>query len=132
MKTWFALTSYCRATIDTDEPGAQDAATISRFTASGHRLLVRRPPFVSITDFVGTSTSRAASNQAGDSRGCVKQTRRSSAEGYESARLPLSDPYLERRRLMLLCRGRYQNCPLRDEVMNFHRRMIDSGLVSAR
>ena len=50
----------------------------------------------------------------------------------ESARLPLSDPYLERKRLMLLCKGRYHDCPLRDEVMNFHRRLIDSGLVDAR
>ena len=50
----------------------------------------------------------------------------------ESARLPLSDPYRERRRLMLLCKGRYHDCPVRDEVMNFHRRLLDSGLVNAR
>ena len=64
MNTWFALTSYRRATTDTDEPGANEAATISRFNASGHRLLVRRPPFVPISKFVDTSTSRAVSDQA--------------------------------------------------------------------
>ena len=50
----------------------------------------------------------------------------------ESAGLPLSDAYRERRRLMLLCKGRYHGCPLRDEMMNFHRRLIGSGLVKAR
>jgi hypothetical protein len=50
----------------------------------------------------------------------------------ESARLPLSDPYRERRRLMLLCKGRYHDCPARDEVMKFHRRLVDFGLVNAR
>lgn len=38
LKTWLAFTSYCRATTDTDAPGANDAATISRFNASGQRL----------------------------------------------------------------------------------------------
>jgi hypothetical protein len=32
MNTWFAFTSYRRATIETDEPGAIVAATISRFS----------------------------------------------------------------------------------------------------
>lgn len=50
----------------------------------------------------------------------------------ESARLPLSDPYRERRRLMLLCKGRYHDCPVRDEVMKLHRRLVDSGVVNAR
>jgi hypothetical protein len=31
MKTWFALTSYWRATFDTEAPGTRVAATISRF-----------------------------------------------------------------------------------------------------
>jgi len=50
----------------------------------------------------------------------------------EAARLPLSDSYRARRRLMLLCKGRYHDCPLRDEVLGFQRRLIDSGLVEAR
>jgi hypothetical protein len=50
----------------------------------------------------------------------------------ESARLPLSDPYRERKRLMLLCGGRYQSCPAQDEILTFHRRLIDSGLLDAR
>jgi hypothetical protein len=41
MKTWFALTSYWRATFDTEAPGTRVAATISRFTASGQRLFRR-------------------------------------------------------------------------------------------
>jgi len=32
------FTSYRRATIDTDAPGAHAAATISRLSASGHTL----------------------------------------------------------------------------------------------
>ena len=82
MNTWFALTSYRRATTETEVPGAKDAATISRFNASGHRLLVR-PPFVPIINFVDTSTSRAASDQRQDSRGRAALPRRCSAEGYE-------------------------------------------------
>ena len=57
------MTPYCRATVATELPGTYDAATISRFNASGHRLLVRRSPFVPISEFVDTSTSRAASDQ---------------------------------------------------------------------
>ena len=54
LNTWFALTSYWRATTDTDASGASEAATISRFSASGQRLL-RRFAFVSTFDIVGTS-----------------------------------------------------------------------------
>jgi hypothetical protein len=36
VKTRLVFTSYCRATTDTDAPGADAAATISRFSASGH------------------------------------------------------------------------------------------------
>jgi hypothetical protein len=50
----------------------------------------------------------------------------------EAARLPLSDSYRARRRLMLLCKGRYHDCPLRDEVLSFQRRLINAGLVDAR
>jgi hypothetical protein len=47
----------------------------------------------------------------------------------EAAGLPLSDTYRERRCLMLLCRGRYYDCPARDEVLRFHRRLLDAGLL---
>jgi len=50
----------------------------------------------------------------------------------EAARLPLSDSYRGRRRLMLLCKGRYHDCPLQDEILNFQRRLIDAGLVDPR
>jgi Sulfatase len=49
----------------------------------------------------------------------------------EAAGVPLSDSHRERRRLMMLCRGRYHDCPARDEVLRFHRRLIDSGLMKA-
>lgn len=49
----------------------------------------------------------------------------------EAAGLPLPDSYRERRRLMLLCGGRYHDCPARDEVLRFHRRLIESGLMKA-
>ncbi len=42
-KTWFALTSYRRTTIETDALGTSVAATISRFSVSGQRLFRRRP-----------------------------------------------------------------------------------------
>lgn len=43
LKTWFALTLCWRATTETDAPGTNVAATISRFSASGQRLFRRRP-----------------------------------------------------------------------------------------
>ncbi|MBX9846904.1 MAG: sulfatase-like hydrolase/transferase [Xanthobacteraceae bacterium] len=49
----------------------------------------------------------------------------------EAAGLPLSDVYRERRRLMALCEGHYRNCAARAEILKFHRRMIDSGLMDA-
>ena len=49
----------------------------------------------------------------------------------DAAGVPLSDTYRERRRLMLLCKGRYHDCPARAEVLRFHRRLIDSGLMKA-
>ena len=34
---------------------------------------------------------------------------------------------------MLLCKGRYyQACKQRDEILVFHRRLIDSGVMAAR
>ena len=49
----------------------------------------------------------------------------------EAAGVHLSDAHRERRRLMLLCQGRYYDCPAREEVLRFHRRLIDSGLMKA-
>jgi hypothetical protein len=49
----------------------------------------------------------------------------------EAAGVPLSDAHRERRRLMLLCKGRYHDCPAREEVLRFHRRLIDAGLMKA-
>lgn len=47
----------------------------------------------------------------------------------EAAGLPLSEAYRERRRLMLLCQGRYHDCAAREEVLRFHRRLLDSALI---
>jgi hypothetical protein len=47
------------------------------------------------------------------------------------AGLPLSDSHRERKRLMTLCRGRYYNCAKREEILLFHRRLIDSGVLAA-
>jgi hypothetical protein len=48
------------------------------------------------------------------------------------AGLPLSDSHRERLRLMALCQGRYYSCDQHDEILRFHRRLIDSGIVAAR
>ena len=50
----------------------------------------------------------------------------------ELAGLPLSDSHRERKRLMELCRGRYHSCPQRAQILQFHRRLIDSGVMAAR
>lgn len=50
----------------------------------------------------------------------------------EAARLPLSDSFRERRRLRQVCGGRYHSCSRREEVLGFHRRLIESGLLDAR
>jgi hypothetical protein len=50
----------------------------------------------------------------------------------EAAGLPLPDSHRERKRLMLLCGGRYHDCPVREEILRFHRRLIDAGLVGAK
>ncbi|MET0653847.1 MAG: sulfatase-like hydrolase/transferase [Hyphomicrobiaceae bacterium] len=48
------------------------------------------------------------------------------------ASLPLSDSHKERKRLMYLCKGRYNGCAQRNEILVFHRRLIDSGIMAAR
>jgi sulfatase-like protein len=48
------------------------------------------------------------------------------------AGLPLSDSHRERLWLMSLCEGRYYSCPRRGEILRFHRRLIDSGIVAAK
>jgi phosphoglycerol transferase MdoB-like AlkP superfamily enzyme len=50
----------------------------------------------------------------------------------EAARLPLSDAYRERRRLMVQCNGRYHSCADEGAILAFHRRLIDSGLMESR
>lgn len=50
----------------------------------------------------------------------------------EAAGVPLSEAYQERMRLLRLCGGRYFTCKNQDEILGFHRRLIDSGLVDAR
>ena len=50
----------------------------------------------------------------------------------EPAGLPLSDSFRERKRLMALCKGRYHTCDKRDEILGFHRRLIESGVIAAR
>jgi len=49
----------------------------------------------------------------------------------EAAGLPLPETYRERKRLMLLCAGRYHDCAAREEILKFHRRLIDAGLLEA-
>ena len=48
-----------------------------------------------------------------------------------AARLPLSDAFRERQRMLTACNGRYYTCEPRDTVLAFHRRLIDSGLIDA-
>lgn len=49
-----------------------------------------------------------------------------------AARLPISEAYAERRRLLEVCAGRYYTCANRNAILGFHRRLIDSGLVQSR
>ena len=44
----------------------------------------------------------------------------------------MTDAGKERLRLMRLCDGRYFNCSKRQEVLAFHRRLIDSGIIASR
>jgi hypothetical protein len=48
------------------------------------------------------------------------------------ARLPLSDSHSERYRLMSICNGRYFGCPQEGAIEDFHRRLIDAGLIETR
>jgi hypothetical protein len=48
-----------------------------------------------------------------------------------AARLPLSDSFRERQRMLTACNGRYYTCQPHDTVLAFHRRLIDSGLIDA-
>ena len=45
------------------------------------------------------------------------------------AGLPLSDSHRERLRLMAECNGRYYSWARREDILAFHRRLIDSGVV---
>ena len=47
------------------------------------------------------------------------------------AGIPLSDSHRERKRLMSLCMGRYYGCKRREEILIFHRRLIESGVMAA-
>jgi hypothetical protein len=47
----------------------------------------------------------------------------------DAAGLPLSAAQRERKRLMMVCAGRYSACDPRSEILAFHRRLINSGLV---
>jgi phosphoglycerol transferase MdoB-like AlkP superfamily enzyme len=49
----------------------------------------------------------------------------------ETAGLPLSAAQRERKRLMTDCAGRYFGCEPRSRILAFHRRLINSGFVSA-
>jgi hypothetical protein len=50
----------------------------------------------------------------------------------DAARLPLSPAFKERKRLMEVCNGRYNGCEKSNEILSFHRRLIDSGLMETR
>jgi hypothetical protein len=47
----------------------------------------------------------------------------------DAAGLPLSGMQRERMRLMVECAGRYFGCDPRSQILAFHRRLINSGLV---
>ena len=49
-----------------------------------------------------------------------------------AAGLPLPDSYAERLRLLRDCNGRYYDCANRNEILNFHRRLTDAGLLTPR
>jgi hypothetical protein len=49
-----------------------------------------------------------------------------------AARLPMTDAEEERLRLIQVCDGRYFTCAKKDEILAFHRRLIDSGIIEAR
>ena len=47
----------------------------------------------------------------------------------EAAGLPMPESYQERRRLMLVCYGRYHGCAQRKQILAFHRRLLNSNLI---
>jgi hypothetical protein len=47
----------------------------------------------------------------------------------EAAGIPLPDAYQERKRLMSICDGQYYGCKRGDEILSFHRRLINSGHI---
>ena len=50
----------------------------------------------------------------------------------QAARIPLTESYQERARLMRICDGKYFTCRMKSEILSFHRRLMDSGIVDAR
>jgi phosphoglycerol transferase MdoB-like AlkP superfamily enzyme len=50
----------------------------------------------------------------------------------EAAKLPLTDAFQERKRLLQLCQGRYHSCTEEGVIMAFHRRLIDAGIMNSR
>jgi hypothetical protein len=48
----------------------------------------------------------------------------------KAAKIPLTDVYRTRERLMTLCNGRYHDCPFRQQILEFHRQLIDAGLIT--
>jgi hypothetical protein len=50
----------------------------------------------------------------------------------EAAGLPLSDAHNRRRQLKVVCGGLWFDCPRRELVLDFHRQLLDAGLVRAR
>lgn len=50
----------------------------------------------------------------------------------QQAGLPLSEAYRERLRLMASCHGRYHGCAQRQDILAFHRRLIESKVIDER
>lgn len=50
----------------------------------------------------------------------------------DAARLPLPESWRERLRLMQLCEGKAFECKQRDGMLKFHRRLIESGLMTEK
>lgn len=53
-------------------------------------------------------------------------------EILKAARVPMSPSFQERDRLAQICNGRYDGCDKRGQILGFHRRLIESGLVETR
>ena len=50
----------------------------------------------------------------------------------DQAGLPMSEANRERLRLMRSCDGHYHGCARRTEILSFHRRLIDSNIITSR